>query len=411
MQLNLTYTFPSKLKTTSFVLMGLGLLLTILAFVFDHGPEGAAHGEYNHTHFWANILICAFFFMGIGLGATFFMALKYASEAHYTAAFKRVYEAVSDWLWIAGPILVLVILLGQFHVHHLYHWMDPSVYDTASPHFDNKIAAKEGYFTPWFFWLRTAGFMFVWMWCQRTLRNRSLLEDQAGGTLNHFKNVKTSAIFLVFFGFTSSVAAWDWLMSLDVHWFSTMFGWYVFSGIWISAMIATLVIVLYLKDNGYLEHVNESHIHDLGKWMFAISFLWSYLFFCQFMLIWYANIPEEVTYFQNRLETNGYKFMFWLVFFVNFALPMLFLMSRDAKRNRRFLITVGFIIFIFHWLDIYMIVMPSTVGRNPGIGIFEIGPFLLFLGGFIYFVMGKLTKAPLLPVNHPYIEESKHHSI
>ena len=401
MDLKLTYEFPAKLRTKFLVMMAIGAILTITAFFMDSGPEG-----YMHNRFWANILINAFFFMGIGLGATFYMALKYGSEAFYATAFKRVTEAISTWLPIGGGILLLVILLSDLGVNKLYYWM------TDAAKSDHMVQGKMAYFGSsfhWFFWLRAFGFMGVWIWCQRILRRRSLLEDQTGDLKLHFKNVTTSAAFLVFFGFTSSVAAWDWMMSLDVHWFSTMFGWYIFSGIWISAMITILMFVLYLRGEGYLEYVNESHVHDIGKWVFAISFLWSYLFFCQFMLIWYANIPVEVPYFQHRWE-HGYKFMMWLVFFINFALPMVFLMSRDAKRNRKFLIVIGTIIFITHWLDIFIVVMPSTVGSAWGLSlIYEAGPFVLFLGLMLFWVFNNLSKAPLLPLKHPYLDESKHH--
>jgi hypothetical protein len=403
MNLKLTYEFPSKLKTATFAMMGIGALLTIVAFVMDSGPEG-----YWHNRFWANILINAFFFMGIGLGATFFMALTYGSEAYYATAFKRVTEAVSTWLPVAAVVLLVVIFMSEMGVNKLYFWM------TEEAKSDEKVMGKMAYFGHtghWFFWLRAIGFVSVWCYCQNLLRKRSLLEDQTGDLKLHFKNVTTSAAFLVFFGFTSSVAAWDWLMSLDVHWFSTMFGWYVFSGIWLSAMITILMLVLYLRGEGYLEYVNESHIHDLGKWVFAISFLWSYLFFCQFMLIWYANVPEEVTFFQHRWE-HGYKFLMWTVFFINFALPMVFLMSRDAKRNRSFLIVICIIIFITHWLDIFFIVMPSTVGAAWGLSLItEFGPFIMFLGGMIFWILNSLSKAPMLPLKHPYLDESKHHHI
>jgi hypothetical protein len=405
MNLNLTYTFPDKLKKLTYIFMGIGLLTLIFGYFLDSAPEGVEH--YHKTRYWANVLINAFFFMGIGLAATFYLALKYVSEAAYATTYKRVTEAISSYLPVGGIILAVVIIIGALGAHHLYHWMDHEIYEKGSVHYDEKIAAKQSYFG-WFFWLRLVLFLGGWCWAQRILRKRSLLEDQTGDLKLHFKNITTSAGFLVFFGFTESVAAWDWLMSLDVHWFSTMFGWYVFSGMWISAMISIIVLTLYLKDKGHLEFVNASHIHDLGKWMFAVSFLWSYLFFCQFMLIWYANIPEEVTFFQNRLETSGYMWLFWTVFFVNFALPMLFLMSRDAKRNRKYLMVVGFIIFIFHWLDVFLIVMPSTVASHWHLGLMELGMFLGFLGLFIYVVLNALAKAPLMPLKHPYMDESKH---
>jgi hypothetical protein len=175
-------------------------------------------------------------------------------------------------------------------------------------------------------------------------------------------------------------------------------------------MITSVILVLYLKRKGYLPQVNNSHIQDMGKWVFATSFLWSYLYFSQFMLIWYSNIPEEVTYFQTRIEDH--PMLLWGTFFINFALPMVLLMSRDAKRNPRFLIGVGSIIFIGHWLDVIMMVMPGSVGHDfHGVGLLEAGMFLTFLGLFIHVVLKALTKAPLTVVNHPYLDESIHHQI
>ena len=174
--------------------------------------------------------------------------------------------------------------------------------------------------------------------------------------------------------------------------------------------VVAVVLVLYLKRKGHLPQVNNSHIHDMGKWVFAVSFLWSYLYFSQFMLIWYTNIPEEVTYFQQRiLDHPG---LLWGVFFINFAVPMVLLMSRDAKRNPRFLIGVASVIFVGHWLDTLMLVMPGALGRDfHGVGLLEVGMFATFLGLFIHVVLTRLTKAPLTPVNHPYLEDSAHHQI
>ena len=201
----------------------------------------------------------------------------------------------------------------------------------------------------------------------------------------------------------------SWMMSLDVHWFSTMYGWYAFAGMWVSAMTTIMLTTLFLKRKGYLQNVNQSHIHDIGKWMFAISFLWSYLWFCQFMLIWYTNIPEEIIYFQDRLHNYGYMGLMWTVFIMNFAFPMILLMSRDAKRNYYFLVIVGTIILIGHWLDVYDMVMPATVKADHHLGWIEIGTCLGFVGLLIFVVHRALAKAPLTVQKHPYLEESLHH--
>lgn len=406
---NSNYTFTKKTKNITIGLMVIGLITLIAGFLTDHAPEGVSHDEYHHTRIWANLLVNGWFFMGIGLLATFFMALQYVAEVAWSVAVKRVYEAVSSYLPIGAIIMFLILLAGQFHVHHLYHWMDPDVINPESPKYDEVIANKHGYFTPWFFWLRTIAYLVIWNLFQRGFIKRSLEEDLQGGTAIHFKNMAKGAMFLVFFAVTSSTAAWDWMMSIDVHWFSTMYGWYSFAGMWISAMITIILFVLYLKRKGYLPQVNDSHIHDLGKWVFAVSFLWSYLWFCQFMLIWYTNIPEETIYFQERLHDFGYMGLMWTVFVLNFVFPMILLMSRDAKRNYFFLTVVGSIIFVGHWLDVFMMVMPGTVNGAWHLGWVEIGIALGFLGLLLFTINRALTKAPLMVQKHPYLDETIHH--
>jgi hypothetical protein len=406
---NLNYTFTNKTRNITFGLMAIGLIAIITGFLTDN-PE-----DNNHTRIWANLLVNGWFFMGIGLLATFFMALQYAAEVAWSVAVKRVYEAISCYLPVGATVMFLVLLAGQLHIHHLYTWMDPNVLveklpdGKPNPAFDEIIAHKHGYFAPWFFWLRTIAYLVIWNLFQNGFRKRSIEEDLQGGTAFFYKNMAKGAMFLVFFAVTSSTSAWDWMMSLDVHWFSTMYGWYSFAGMWISAMITIILFVLYLKRKGYLEQVNDSHIHDLGKWVFAISFLWSYLWFCQFMLIWYTNIPEEIIYFQERLHDFGYMGLMWTVFFMNFVFPMVLLMSRDAKRNYFFLTFVGCIIFVGHWLDVYMMVMPGTVHKAHHLGFIEIGTALGFLGLLLYVVHRALTKAPLTVKQHPYLNESLHH--
>jgi len=397
------FSFTAKAKKNTYILMTVGILLFVIGLFTNMG-----HGDTNQR-VWSSVLINGFFFFAISLGALFFLALQYATEAGWSVVIKRLLEAIMSYLPIGGAVIILVLLVGQFHGHHLYHWMDAEVYKEGTDTYDKIIAGKWAYLNPLFFWARTIIYMATFYIFMKAFRKRSLLEDQVGGTETHFKNYKKAALFLVFFAVFSSTSAWDWIMSIDVHWFSTLFGWYVFSGMWVSAMIFLVVLVLYLKNKGYLEQINDSHIHDLGKWVFAISFLWSYLWFSQFLLIWYSNIPEEVTYYITRIEE--YKVLFFGTFIINFVFPMLFFMSRDAKRNTGFLITICLIIFIGHWLDVFLMVTPGTMHGHGSISLLEIGMFLAFLGVFVHVVLKTLTKAPLMPVNHPYLDESLHHDI
>lgn len=397
------YLFEGKAKRNTFILMGLGAVLMILGTLMTD--------EHAGQRFWASFLISGFFFFAIGLVGTFFLAVQYAAEAGWSVVYKRIMEGVAAYMPIGAVTLIIVFLASTFHLggNHLYHWMDPDLYDPNSDHYDALIAHKQAYLNLPFWWLRTLVYLGVYALFTYWFRKRSLQEDIESSKAFHTKNMTLSAIFLVFFGYTSVTASWDWIMSIDTHWFSTIFGWYIFSGMWISGMVMMVLLVIYMKSKGLMEFINDSHIHDMGKWVFAISFLWTYLFFCQFMLYWYSNIPEEITYFQARI--NDYTWTFWGTMLINFVFPMLLLMSKDAKRNAGFLTFVGCIIFFGHWLDVYMIVTPGTMKAHGTVGLVEIGSFLAFLGLFLYVVLNALSKRPLLVQNHPMLDESLHHHI
>ena len=396
------FIFSNKAKKFTFALMGVGLLLLVLGIFTDHS-------HHTDTRVWTNLLINGFFFFGVALAALFYLALHYATESGWAVVLKRIFEATLAALPMGMIVLLIVFAAASGHLHHIYHWMDHDVIDPASNEYDEIIANKTGYLNQPFFWIRTIAYMAVFYIYMKGFRKRSLQEDLEGGTKIHFTNFKKSAVFLVFFSVFSSTMSWDWIMSIDTHWFSTLFGWYNFAGMWVSAMVFMTILIVYLKSKGYLAQVNESHIHDMGKWVFALSFLWSYLWFSQFMLIWYANIPEEVTYYIPRL--GEYKALYFGMFMINFIFPMILLMSRDAKRSAPFLIFVGLIIFVGHWLDVFMMVTPGTMHNHGGISALEIGMFMLFLGGFIFYVLTNLSKRPLMVKNHPYLDESLHHDI
>ena len=376
-----------------------GLLLLITGLVLGYKDPHFV------TRLLTNGLINVFFFFALGLGALFFLALNYATESGWYASVKRVIEAVAGFLpygmGLLGLFLLIITLLDGAHI---YIWMDNEVVKH-----DEIIQGKTAYLNVWFFWIRTLIYFITYFLFLRGFKKRSREEDERGGTDLHFKNYKRGAKFLVFFAVFSSTSAWDWLMSIDVHWFSTLYGWYTFAGMWCSSMVVLVITTMYLKKLGYLPKVNESHIHDLGKWTFATSFLWSYLWFSQFMLIWYANIGEEVTYYAMRIE--NFKFLYFAMFIINFAFPMLILMSRDAKRNFGILTFVGLIILMGHWLDVYIMVSAGSLGANATIGFIEVGMALMVLGSFVFVILRNLTKAPLTPVNHPFLDESVHHDI
>lgn len=402
----MNFTISKKAGTITLALIIIGLVMAVIGIMGDHTD----HKQYTWAAFYTNAL----FFFFIALGSLFFYALNHITETAWTVLVKRVYEAIAMYLPWGALAVLLVLVAGSAGMHHIFPWMDGRVLDAGDPnHYDGHIAHISSYLNKPFFWIRTLLIMGVFVYFTRWFRKHSMqMDGETGDTLlrSHWKNYNRSVGFMVLFAFFSTVLAWDWIMSIDPHWHSALFGWYVFGGLWCSAMITAVIMVLYLKGKGHLPQVNANHLQDMGKWMFAVSFLWSYLYFEQFLLIWYSNIPEESTYYFERL--NNHPWLTWVTFFINFALPMLLLMSRDSKRSPKYLILVGSIIFIGHWLDTVQMIMPSSLASHfKGIGMLEIGFFALFLGVFIRVVFTAFSKAPLTVVAHPFLEESIHHHI
>lgn len=374
----------------------------------EHG--GGEH-EYHWTkRLWANLWLDGVFFTGLAVIGLFFVAVQYVSQAGWSAGLVRVPMAFASFLPIGLGILIVTFLVGG---HDIFHWTHESLYQKGSPDYDPILDGKRGYLNTPFFIIRMVVFVGAWILLGRMIRKNSLTEDLQGGNSFWHKNHKLSAIFLVIFAVSSSMLAWDWTMSIEPHWYSTLFGWYTFAS-WHVAGIATLGLTLvYLKDKGLLSHVNGNHLHDVGKFMFAFSIFWTYLWIAQYLLIWYANIPEEIIYFLERTKGFDGKFtgVFFINIFINFVFPFLFLMTRDAKRTPLFLKIAASAIIIGHWLDFYLMVMPGTVGAHAGFGFIEFGLVMLFAAAFIYVVSKSLASAPLVAKNHPMLQESAHHDI
>ncbi|MFD2564075.1 quinol:cytochrome C oxidoreductase [Aquimarina rubra] len=375
-----------------------------------HGKEDAHGGDAHYEHTlhqlqnkpWAALYVAAFFFFMIALGVLAFYAIQFASQAGWSPVLFRVMEAITAYLVPGGIILFVILALSGFHINHLFVWADPEVVAH-----DKLLQGKASWLNGGWFIFRAAFFLGGWMLYRHFAVKYSRKQDEdATGNKWYKKSFKIAAGFLVFFIYTESMASWDWIMSFDPHWFSTLFGWYVFASLFVSGITTIALITIYLKSKGYLEFVNNSHIHDLAKFMFGVSIFWTYLWFSQFMLIWYSNIPEEVTYFITRIE--DYKLPFFGMLVMNFIFPLLVLMNSDYKRINWFVVMAGVIILCGHYVDVFNMVMPATVGESWFIGVTEISAVLLFLGLFLFVVFKALTKAPLLAKGNPYIEESKH---
>ena len=355
---------------------------------------------------WSALYVACIFFMLVSLGVLAFYAIQQVAQSGWSPVLFRVMQGITAYLPVGSVIFFIILILCGLHFNHIFVWLGEGVTDPNSPNYDEIIAGKTGYLNFPFWILRAAIFLAGWNLYRYFSRKNCLAQDEATDDSFYKKNFKMSAGFLVFFIVTESIMSWDWIMSIDPHWFSTLFGWYVFASFLVSGVTIICLVSLYLKSKGYLEYVNTSHIHDLAKFMFGFSVFWTYLWFSQFMLIWYANIPEEVTYFVTRIQL--YNLPFFGAVVMNFVFPILILVNTDFKRITWVLVMAGTVILLGHYIDFFNMIMPGTVGDQWFIGVSEIASVLFFLGLFIYVVFTALTKVPLLAKRNPFIEESKH---
>jgi len=351
------------------------------------------------------LLYNSFFFLGISIIGLFFCAVHEIGLGGWMVSVKRIAEAMSTFVPVAGTILLVAVLVGM---HDIYHWTHKELYDPNSPEYDTLLVQKTGFLNAGFFTVRSIIYIALWIVLVIWFRANSLKLDKTGDRVYYKRSKVISAIFLVVFAVTSSTAAWDWLMSIDPHWYSTMYGWYCFASIFVSGLCTIALFSIALKSLGYLEWVTTEHLHDLGKMIFGFSIFWTYLWFSQFMLIWYGNIPEETLYFHQRFE-GGYRIVFFLVLIINFVFPFFTLMTAGAKRTYGLMLFVCPIILLGHWLDFYVLTMPGAVGAEASGYLLEIGIALIYTGAFCGWVFWQLTKAPLLQTEHPFVQESLYH--
>ncbi|WP_353131787.1 quinol:cytochrome C oxidoreductase [Pseudopedobacter sp.] len=398
------FEFSGKAKTYSLVAILIGIVAIAYGFLTENGSNHHAERTF------ANLLLMGYYFTCVCAAGTFFLAVQYVAQAGWSAGLIRIPQAFSKVLPIASIILIIIAAAG-LGTHNLYHhWNGEGLTEVGHKNYDPLIAGKAGYLNTPFFLTRLVIFLAVYSFFGYLLPKLSNNEDLEGGLSSYKRSIKNSAIFLVIFGFTTPIWSFDTIMSLEAHWFSTMFGWYNFAAMWVTGLSAIAIVVILLKKSGYLSWINENHIHDLGKFMFAFSIFWTYVWFAQFLLIYYANMPEETVYFYKRFEPE-YLPWFWLNLIMNFVSPLLILMTRDSKRKMNVILFVAILIICGHWLDYYMMIMPGTVEAHRGFGLIEIGIFFGFVGLFTFLTLSALSKVALAPKNHPFLEESVHHHI
>jgi hypothetical protein len=413
--LNDQFVMPQKMKNWSYGLMGIGLLTLIVGVIVLH-PFEHGHGHYESTRFWAVLLQNSVYWLLLVNASMFFICATTLAFGGWQIAFRRVPEAISTVVKILGPIALVVFACLLFMDRHdIYHWLDEEA--VAG---DKILNEKKGFLNPTMFALYSVITIGLWVILGQRMRNLSRKLDDAPlqtheeGKKYIWDNTVSGSLFLVVFGLSvMSIAPWLWLMSIDPHWFSTMYSWYTFASSFVAGMSLVALFVVYLKNHGHLPLVNEEHIHDIGKFMFAFSVFWTYLWFSQYMLIWYSNQPEETKYFMERIGTvnkpGNFKGIFFLNLVLNFLCPLLILLKRGAKRNYTLLTFMAILIIFGHWIDFWQMVMPGTLHEHAELSWFEFGIAALFVGIIVNAVGRALEKAPLLAKNHPFLKESVIH--
>jgi len=347
---------------------------------------------------WTDLLVCAFLFLALALAGQVFLAIHYAASAGWWTAFRRVPEALMSLVPLAA-LPMLAIWLGR---HALYSWMRPGALES-----DPVLKAKSAYLNEPLFLLRMIFFLALWSLFSVLLRRASLAQDAGPGLAQHRRMVRLSAAFLVLFAITFSLASFDWLMSLQPRWTSTMFAIYMFAGLFQAGIAAIALAVARLSRSGLAGSVTPKHLHDLGKLLFAFSIFWAYIWVCQYLLIWYGNLSEEIPYFAVRTR-GAWLPLFALVPVLRWLLPFVVLLPQWTKRNPKILAGIAGVVLLGSWLDIYMNVAPAVL-PGPRLG----APELLIAAGFAALLWLTATRAlasaPLLPRNDPFLGESLRH--
>jgi hypothetical protein len=351
------------------------------------------------TRALASLLTSGFYFLCLGLGGAVFLALMYVSNAGWATVFKRIPEAFAAYVPV-GAVTMLALLPGA---SALYLWARPGVMEQ-----DHLLHQKAAFLNVPFFAVRMVALLGLWSAFAWVLRRNSLRQDTEKTPEQTGRNVTISAVFLCLFALTFCLAAFDWLMSLEPHWFSTIYGLYNIAGLLSSTVCALTVAAILLRRSGAMPAINPSHLHDLGKLMFGFATLWAYLWFSQFLLIWYSNLPEETVYYVARTH-GGWTVPFYANLAINWALPFLLLLPRAAKRSEAHLLRVAGLLLVGRWVDLYLMVAPANMPERQGLGVYEVAGFLGLGAVFVLAVTRAVQAAPLVPQGDPYLVESLHH--
>jgi hypothetical protein len=373
-------------KTVTYGLICLGLITLGIGFFTQ--PERT----------WANYLLNSYYFLAIAIGAAFFYAIQYITQSGWSAGFKRIPEAMFAYL----PYAAIFFLLIYFGMHALYQWTHPDIVVN-----DELLQHKTPYLNIPFFYIRLIIYFTLWIIITRLLRKLSLQEDTSGGLDFFHRSEYYSKVFIFILAVTFSLAVIDWIKSIEAQWFSTIFAFKNFISAFQHGVAAIVVVLFIMNIRGHYGFMNKSHIHDFNRYLFILSVFYGYFWFTQFMLIWFADIPEETVYYHIRLQPAWSPY--WIADIgINWLVPFLVLLPPMLSRLKYLVLSIACVMLIGFWIELFVEIMPGVTGL-PQIGFIEIGIYLGFAGLFALVAGASLSRAALIPQNHPFLEESIHH--
>jgi len=373
----------------------LGIVALVIGVL---GLAASAMGWISEPERFYRAFLTAFaFWTSVALGGLFFTMMHHLTGARWSVVVRRIFEN----LMLQLPWLFLAFIPVYFGIHDLYHWSHEEVVAA-----DHVLQGKAAFLNVGFFTTRTIAYFAIWSLLAVLLYRVSRQQDE-GHRPEHLKRMrKLSAIGMLLFAATITLAGWDWLMSLEPHWFSTVFGVYIFSGSFLNAVAVVTGVFLYL---GRLEAFKKTftleHLHDLGKLMLAFTIFWSYIAFAQYFLIWYGNLPEETVWYTARW-VGSWKVISLVLFFGHFVLPFTVLLFRNVKRSRSLMWFFVVWFLLMHWVDYYWLVYPTFTEHGTSIGWLEIVPMLGLGGMFVWYFWRRLGSAPVVPAGDPELQNS-----
>ena len=360
------------------------------------GIAGVIFGLLYGERFWQSFLQNSFYFLTLALGGAVFVAINYVANAGWATVVRRVPEAMMGYLPI-GAISMLLIFFGRSAI---YEWTSKTY-----SHNGHELTFKNAYLSQGFFFTRMVVFLAVWIILTYLMRRESLRQDADGNISHTNKNKTYSSIFIATFAITFTFAVFDWIMSIEPMFFSTIYAFYHMAGVLLGGSATITILVILLRRRGFLKEVGDRQMHALGILVFGFTTFWAYIWVCQYLLIYYANIPEETIYYVTRTSTEGWSNVFFLSLFLNWVIPFLMLIRRSVKSNENWMLATCGIILVGRWVDLYVLIFPPFT-QTPSIGFVDIALPIGFAAIFLLTFVKNLKADNMIPTGDPYITES-----